>query len=108
MAIQSFVQRYRNLIVHLAFWCAYFSFFFYQIGFQHSDEKNLARLLADAVAHVSVIAAASYVNYFYFLPRFLKHKNIWRYLLEFLVPFFLLHVFLIFVKRQIYVDSGNI
>ncbi|RYU96469.1 sensor histidine kinase [Emticicia agri] len=108
MAIQSFVQRHRNLIVHLAFWCAYFSFFFYQIGFQHSDERNLARLLADAIAHVSVIAIASYMNYFYFLPRFLKHKNSWRYLFEFIIPFFLLHVFLIYLKRQIYIDSGNL
>ncbi len=108
MAIQFFVQRHRILVVHLAFWCSYFSFFFYQISFQNGDESSYIRLLADALAHVSVIAAASYMNYFFFLPRFLKHKNIWRYLLEFIIPFFLLHVFLIYVKRQIYVDSGDI
>jgi two-component system sensor histidine kinase AlgZ len=108
MAIQSFVQRHRVLVVHLAFWCAYFSFFFYQISFQNDDQSSYARLLADAFAHVSVIAAASYMNYFYFLPRFLKHKNVWRYLLEFIIPFIFLHVFLIYVKRQIYIDSGDI
>jgi sensor histidine kinase YesM len=108
MGIQSFVQRHRVLLVHLAFWCAYFSFFFYQISFQNADESGYTRLLADAFAHVSVIAIASYMNYYYFLPRFLKHKNIWRYILEFIIPFFILHVFLIYVKRQIYVDSGDI
>lgn len=108
MVIQSFVQRQRILIVHLAFWCAYFSFFFYQISFQDEDQSGYVRLLADAVAHVSVIATASYMNYFYFLPRFLKHKNFWRYILEFIIPFIFLHVFLIFVKRQIYVDSGDL
>jgi sensor histidine kinase YesM len=108
MPIQSFVQRYRILVVHIAFWCAYFSFFFYQISFQNADQSNYSRLLADAFAHVSVIAAASYMNYFYFLPRFLKHKNIWRYLLEFIIPFIFLHIFLIYVKRQIYIDSGDL
>lgn len=108
MPIQSFVQRYRILVVHLAFWCAYFSFFFYQISFQNADQSNYSRLLADAFAHVSIIAAASYMNYFYFLPRFLKHKNIWRYLLEFIIPFIFLHIFLIYVKRQIYIDSGDL
>ncbi|MFD2521675.1 sensor histidine kinase [Emticicia soli] len=108
MAIQSFVQRNLILVVHLAFWCAYFSFFFYQISFQDDDQSSYIRLLADALAHVSIIAAASYMNYFYFLPRFLNHRNITRYLLEFIIPFFLLHVFLIYVKRQIYIDSGDI
>lgn len=108
MAIQSFVQRNLILVVHLAFWCAYFSFFFYQISFQDDDQSSYIRLLADALAHVSIIAAASYMNYFYFLPRFLNHRNITRYLLEFIIPFFLLHVFLIYIKRQIYVDSGDI
>ncbi|WP_337040429.1 sensor histidine kinase [Emticicia sp. 17c] len=108
MSIQVFVQRHRVLIVHLAFWCAYFSFFFYQISFQNGDQSSYLRLLADAFAHVLVIAAASYMNYFYFLPRFLNHKNIWQYLLEFIIPFIFLHIFLIYIKRQIYVDSGDI
>jgi len=108
MAIQSFFQRNLILVVHLAFWCAYFSFFFYQISFQDDDQNSYLRLLADALAHVSIIAAASYMNYFYFLPRFLKHKKLTRYFLEFIIPFFLFHVFLIYIKRQIYVDSGDI
>ncbi|WP_259014683.1 sensor histidine kinase [Emticicia fluvialis] len=108
MPFQSFVQRHRILIVHLAFWCAYFSFFFYQISFQDDEQGSYLRLLADAIAHVSVIAAASYMNYFYFLPRFLKHKNFWRYIIEFIIPFIFLHIFLIYIKREIYADSGDI
>jgi two-component system, LytTR family, sensor histidine kinase AlgZ len=36
----------------------------------------------------------AYLNYFFFLARWLKHKNFWRYLAEFILPF----IFFVFVR----------
>ena len=49
----------------------------------------------------------SYLNYFYFLPRFLQHKNLGKYLLEFIVPFILSVILALFLKRLIYDASDR-
>lgn len=58
----------------------------------------------DASTHVVLMALIAYLNYFFFLPRFLVHKNLGRYLLEFLVPFGLIVVAHIWLKRTIYAE----
>ena len=103
--MQSFIQRYRVLLLHLAFWCVYFSFFFYQITFsRHGEEPDYGKAFADATAQVGIMVLASYLNYFYFLPRFLKNKDFGRYFLEYVIPFIVLIVALIHIKRYIYID----
>ena len=45
-----------------------------------------------------------YLNYFYFLPRFFKHRNIGRYLLEFIPVFLLLGYLVLLGKRWLLAD----
>lgn len=47
------------------------------------------------------MALVVYLNYFFFLPRFLSHKSLARYILEFSIPFTLLIRLFIHLKRQI-------
>jgi sensor histidine kinase YesM len=91
--------------MHISFWCVYFSFFFYQITFSRRHEDiNYFRASADAVMHVFFIGLISYLNYFFWLPRFLAHKRIFQYLFEFLVPFIIISTFHISFKRWLYAD----
>ncbi len=107
--MQSYIQKNRVLLLHLAFWCVYFSFFFYQITFsRRGEEPDYAKSFADATTQIGIMALASYLNYFYFLPRFLKHKNVGRYVLEFIIPFSVLIISLIFIKRFIYFQEENL
>ena len=88
--------------MHLLFWCVYYSFFFYQISNSPKGmERELSELLKDASFHVFSMMAVAYLNYFYFFPRFLIHKNLGRYLLEFTIPFSILLTGIIYVKRYI-------
>lgn len=101
--MQNSVQRTRIFLLHLSFWALYFSFFFYQITYaRRGQEVVMSRALLDATTHVLIMAGIAYLNYFYFLPRFLKHKNVGRYLLEFIGPLVLAIIFHIYIKRLIY------
>lgn len=89
--------------MHLSFWCLYFSFFFYQITFfRHKEDIKIGRALADAFSHVFFMGLASYLNYFIWLPRFLKHKNVWKYLFEFLLTLTIIITLHIIFKRYLY------
>ena len=104
--MSQFIQKNRILLLHLAFWCVYFSFFLYQITFsRHGEEPDYNIAFADAFAQIGTMALLSYLNYFYFLPRFLKNQNLWRYIIEFIVPFIVLVTALIYFKRYIYFDE---
>lgn len=106
--MQSFIQKHRILLIHLSFWCLYFSFFYYQITFpRRGEEVNYSRAFFDASTHILMMASLSYLNYFYLLPRFLIHKNPLKYFLEFVIPFTIIVTFHIFVKRYIYADIGE-
>lgn len=101
-----FIQKNRILLLHLAFWGVYFSFFLYQITFsRHGEEPDYGIAFIDAFAQIGTMALLSYLNYFYFLPRFLKNQNLWRYIIEFIVPFIVLVTALIYFKRYIYFDE---
>jgi two-component system, LytTR family, sensor histidine kinase AlgZ len=100
--MQPFFQRHRIFFMHLLFWCVYYSFFFSQISTSPKGvERELGDLLVDASFHVFSMMAIAYLNYFFFFPRFLNHKNLLRYLLEFAVPFGLMITAVIHVKRYI-------
>jgi two-component system, LytTR family, sensor histidine kinase AlgZ len=101
----SIFKNKRILIMHLSFWCLYFSFFFYQITFfRHREDFNLSRSFIDAACHILFMGLISYLNYFIFLPRFLIHKKIWKYLLEFIFPFLVVVFLLLSFKRYLYAD----
>jgi two-component system, LytTR family, sensor histidine kinase AlgZ len=101
--MQAYFQRNRILVMHLSFWCLYFSFFFYQIAFmRRNEEPDYAKSALDAITQVFFMALLSYLNYFLWLPRLLKHKRLGQYLLEFIVPFLILIAAHIFLKRLIY------
>ena len=105
LSMSALQQRSRILLLHLSFWALYFSFFFYQITYaRRGQEIILSRSILDATTHVLIMAGIAYLNYFYFLPRFLKHKNIGRYLLEFIPPLVLTIVFHVYIKQLIYGD----
>ena len=106
--MQSFIQKNRVLLLHLAFWCVYFSFFLYLITFsRHGEEPDYDTAFADATSQTIVMALISYLNYFYFLPRFLKNKSFGRYILEFSVPFIITVTALIYFKRYIYFNEED-
>ena len=100
--MQSIIQRHRVLLIHLLFWCVYSSFFFYQIIYARTkEEPDWTRIFQDVSSHVVCMIGISYLNYFVFLPRFLKHRSLGRYLLEFSLPFALSMYGLWWLKRFI-------
>ena len=106
--MQAFIQRNRIFLLHFSFWCLYYSFFFYQVTFsRRSEETDYTRAFFDATSQIVITAFISYLNYFYWLPRFLKHKNIGRYLLEFFIPFAITVTLHIYLKRYIYLELGE-
>jgi two-component system, LytTR family, sensor histidine kinase AlgZ len=100
--MQSFIQRNRILLMHLSFWGVYFSFFLYQASFfgRRGDEPDFLAALWTTSFHVFFVMVAAYINYFVMLPRFLKHKNELRYLVEFIGPFVFITGIYIFIKQQ--------
>jgi sensor histidine kinase YesM len=104
--MQSFITRNRVVFLHLMFWCVYVSFIGYQIVFwQRERGYEWERALVFMSIQLAFTLSIVYLNYFLFLPRFLHHKNIWRYLFELLIPFTVLIVGRIYLQRYISSDS---
>ena len=61
----------------------------------------MSAMLSRSTLHVSFSMIVAYLNYFVFLPRFLKRKELGRYLLEFIGPFALLMFVRIHLQRYI-------
>jgi len=96
----SYFHRNRVVFLHLSFWCVYVSFFLYQISaYRRGRELDWERVLTIASFQVVFAVIISYLNYFLFLPRFLKRKNVWLYLVEFAVPFALIMYIRIMLER---------
>lgn len=88
--MQSLIHR-RVVLLHLSFWCVYLSFFVYQVSsYQREPEIDWLRVITVVSIQLSFALLIGYLNYFFFLPRFLKDKNGWRYFLQFLLTFFIL------------------
>ncbi len=106
--MHSVIQKNRILFIHLSFWCLYFSFFYYQVSFnRHGEETYHLRAFIDAITHILMMAAISYLNYFYLLPRFLKNKNLLQYFIEFIIPFAIIVTLHLLLKKYIYTDMGE-
>ena len=73
----AFVRRHRVLLLHLSFWGAYCSFYFYQLNQEYGVRQ--AMLLVGEPLLGNVLLA--YVTYGYLLPRWLAHPRQRRYLL---------------------------
>ena len=101
----SFFQKHQKLLLHIVFWCVYASFFFYQVSsWGKRDDTGWERIIEDFSFHIVAMLLLCYLNYFYFLPRFLKRRNIGRYLLEFLPVFLILGYLVVLGKRWILAD----
>lgn len=98
--MQSYFQRNRVLILHILFWCIYLSFTFYQINFfQQQRGYDWTRALTFTSVQLGFTALIAYLNYYIFLPRFMQHKKLLRYLFEFLIPFVILIAIRIVIQR---------
>jgi two-component system, LytTR family, sensor histidine kinase AlgZ len=98
-----YFQRHKTLLVHLLFWVVYATFFIYQISIPRrgEEEPDWERIFRDGAFQVISMTLISYINYFIFLPRFLKHQNFGRYLLEFAVIFTIFMTISLHAKRFI-------
>ncbi len=97
--MQSFIQRHRVFLLHFSFWCVYLSFFVYQITSFRHRETDLGVAFVQAGVQVAFHMVVAYLNYFFFLPRFLERKNVGRYLLEFSVPFAIIMYLRVHLQR---------
>jgi len=97
--------RKRILAVHIAFWLVYASFFFYQISSgRRVEQVGWGIIIYDFLFHIVTMMGIGYLNYFVFMPRLLHHKNIGRYILEFL-PVFLIIIIGVILGKQ-YINDG--
>lgn len=105
MSIQ--LKSQKTWLLHVAFWCMYSSFFFYHISFRGGEmQTDWDRIIKDLSFQVFSMMFIAYLNYFFFLPRFLKRRNIWRYMLEFLPVLIVFSYFVVEVKIYILESSG--
>jgi sensor histidine kinase YesM len=90
------------MLLHVSFWCVYLSFNLYQISqFQRDKGYDWGRLISSASVQLVFTMVIAYLNYFISWPRFLKHQNVWRYWLEFLVPFAALLTLRVHLQRYL-------
>jgi two-component system sensor histidine kinase AlgZ len=95
VTMQSLINRNRVVLVHLSFWWLYLSFFTYQVSlFSRGPEVEWERVLTVVAIHISCAMLIGYLNYFIFLPKFLRDKNGLKFILEFLVAL----VIVVFVR----------
>ena len=99
--MSSFFQQRRVVLLHLSFWWVYISFFLYQITSRHGNDIDWQRVLTTASLQVIFASIAAYMNYFFFLPRFLVRRNPWIYFAEFAVPFAALMVIRLMLERYL-------
>jgi two-component system sensor histidine kinase AlgZ len=101
--MNTFLYRHRVAALHLAFWSVYFSFYLYMFGQEYSWPKALAAMLVTLGCN----AALAYANYFYFLPRWLRHHQLLRWVGEFIGPFAALAWLRVLTQRRLYATPDN-
>jgi two-component system sensor histidine kinase AlgZ len=97
--MNTFIYRKRVLFLHLSFWCVYVSFFIYNVSSRGGEEFDLMQTLVRSSVHITFNMLIAYLNYFFFLPRFLDRKNFGRYLMEFFIPFIILMILRVHLQR---------
>jgi two-component system, LytTR family, sensor histidine kinase AlgZ len=86
--MDSTTHRNRVALLHASFWAVYISFFVYYISsFQRAPDIDWARIVTVVLLQILAAMLISYVNYFYFLPRFLFTKKIGLYIFSFIAAF---------------------
>lgn len=86
--MQTFINRNRVVLLHLSFWCVYLSFFLYQVlSHQRGAEIDWSTVARVVSVHFIFALLIGYLNYFVFLPAFLKDKKAGKYLLQFILAF---------------------
>ena len=75
----AFVRRHRVLLLHLSFWGAYCSFYFYQLNQEYGVRQALLLVGEPLLGNVLL----AYFTYGYLLPRWLACPRPGRYLLVF-------------------------
>lgn len=85
--------------MHLSFWCVYLSFFSYQISFYQKDNFNWPRFITIVTIQMLFTSLPAYINYFFFLPKFLEKKKVGFYLVGLSIPFALLTVTRMYTER---------
>jgi sensor histidine kinase YesM len=99
--MNSFLYRHRVILLHLSFWSVYLSFFVYQVSNFRGEQQDLKEIVTRVGVHMFFNLSIAYLNYFIFLPRFLKNRNVGRYLVEFFIPFILLITARVHLQRYI-------
>jgi hypothetical protein len=97
--VNAFLYRHRVLLLHLAFWGVYISFFAYQVSSFRREEIGFLETLYRSGIHVGFNMLVAYLNYFILLPRFLENKKVGQYLVEFFIPFAILMVVRVYLQR---------
>jgi two-component system, LytTR family, sensor histidine kinase AlgZ len=100
--MQTFFNRNRVTLLHISFWFVYLSFNLYQISaFQRGRGYDWERMITSASVQLVFTMLIAYLNYFITWPRFIKTQNLWRYLLEFSVPFVALLTARVYLQRYL-------
>jgi hypothetical protein len=94
-----FFRRHQKVLLHVAFWAMYASYFFYYISYGRRGEPDWNRIVPDFSLQLVSLLVISYLNYFFFLPRLLKTQQVGRYVLTYL-PVFLVLVYLTLKRKQ--------
>lgn len=84
----SYFKKYRLVFFHISFWLVYISFFLYEIGPRHSNEKiDWERVSLIALTHIFFTASITYFNFLYLVPRYFIPKKLGLYLTFFSIAF---------------------
>ena len=68
------------------------------------DAIDWDRLMAELAFHMISMLVICYFNYSILLPRFLRNKNLGRYLIEF-IPIFLIYSFFVVIGKRFIISS---
>lgn len=99
----STVHRNRIVLLHASFWCAYISFFLYQfISRQRGPEIDWSPVLTAISVQVVFASLIGYLNYFIFLPAFLRDRKLGRYIVLFVATFALFITVRIGLERELF------
>jgi len=61
-SMSNFLTSNRKLLLHIAFWLVYASFFFYQLSFGRRGEPDWSRIIPDFTFHISGLLVISLIE----------------------------------------------
>ncbi len=104
--MKDFYRKRSTEMLHVVFWGIYFTFFSYQL-ISLNEKITYFQFFLEAFTHMAFVMVVSYINYFYLLNRFLKHKRFVQYIIELAVLVLLNLLWYMFVKKQILLSFGQ-